>query len=287
MKKVFLLFLFLTGCSISVKPDYDPSPSDLLINQARLEFKGCGRDNQVGTLSCHPGQTAFAITEFPGKLTIASSGANCSFRMDLTVDKNKKETEIPFVYSSDGKSSCAVIVIYLPQISTSSTIPIRSLFGEIVYQADVKYEYQGNVAITDLQPLVLNFPGAVRGAFVSRQFEGVQTFIGDTLSFLPQRTGTDLILIKLWDAGGNFKTVSYTANYYSFRAIALTYAMHKDSAIHLDFPESVSVATANGSIYPQVSMDLYYYFSGYVRAYTAQGRTLVIKFNKGVVEWSK
>jgi hypothetical protein len=287
MKKLLTLTLFLlAGCIPQLRPDPAPSPSDLNVNQSRLEFHGCGYRSLVGTASCYPGQAVKVVTEFEGNVTYAASGAGCSLRDDIAA--TPPETSIPTPQHPPGVS-CAVIVIYLPKLpNKASPIPTRSLYGEVIFQPDNSYQYKGNIGITDLETVKLTFPGNVRGAYTSRQFNAPIQFSGDTVSFRPLTRGTDLILIKMFDAAGKATQFSYTANYYSAQARKLTYSLTRNGDyVTLKLDEAVSVATIEGAQDPMFDLEfqLSADYSGIVRAYSAKGRTLVLGIKKGKVAW--
>lgn len=290
MKKLLLITVFiLVGCIPQLRPDPAVSPSDVSVNQARLEFHGCGYSSIVGTVACGPGQVIRAVTEFDGNIAYSSSGAGCSLRDNIAA--TPPETIIPIPQHPAGVS-CAVIVLYLPKLpnkpNTSTPVPLRSLYGEVIYQPDNAYPYKGNIAITDLETVKLQFPGNVRGAFTSRQFSGPIQFTGDTVTFRPQTRGTDLILIKMFDAAGKASQFAYTANYYSARALKLTYSLKMvNGYLDLKLDPAVSVVTIEGADKPMFDLEIQLdpNYSGIIRAYTAQGRTLVLRVSKGKTLW--
>lgn len=278
---------FLTGCGApKLRDDTAPSPSDITIDQARLEFHGCGYDSIIGTVACAPGQTVTAVTEYTGVITMASSGDGCSLREDIAVTPPETEIAVP---THPPGVSCAVTAIFLPTYPNGvSPLPIRALFGEVVFLADNAFPYAGNFALTTFETVNLPFPGSVRGAFTSRQFSNAVTYTGPTLSYQPLTEGTDFLFVKTWDANGVVTQRSYTANYYSPAAIQLTYQLdwQDDGTWLLTLPDSVSVTSVLGKPNFDLKIHLPGNITGYVRSYTAQGRTLVLNFNKGYLEWA-
>ena len=277
-------FVLMTGCRLpELKPDYAPAPGSRMINQARLEFTGCGASSLVGTIACGPDKKAKAVTEFPGRIVMASSGAGCSLRKDLQATPPATEIDIP---ERGAGVSCAVVVLYLPTYPTDkSTVPTESLFGEVVYMPDAEYVYQGNRALTTFETMRIKLPGSVRGAFVTRQLDNPVPYTGDTLTFRPRWEGTDLILVKTWDKDNKVSKLAFTTNYYSPSAQQLTYKAEKydDGSLVISFSDVVSIVTINGKGFFDTQAQLDPGFKGYVRAYTAQGRTLVLYVSGGKV----
>lgn len=286
---VFIIALleFLTGCGApKLRTDEAPAPSDITIDQARLEFHGCGYDSIIGTVACAPGQTVSAVTEYKGIITMESSGAGCSLREDIAVTPPETLIAVP---THPPGVTCAVTAIFLPTYPNgTSPVPIRALFGEVVFMADNEFPYAGNFALTTFETVNLPFPGSVRGAFASRQFSSAVTYTGSTLSYQPLTEGTDFLFIKTWDANGVLTKRSYTANYYSPAAVQLTYQLtwQKDGTWLLELPDSISVTSIAGKPNFNLSITLPGDLTGYVRSYTAQGRTLVLNFVKGYLEWA-
>lgn len=290
MKYLLLAFSFfaLVSCKTTdLKPDGAPQPSDPLVNQARLEFRGCGYLSNMGTVACAPDMEIKVITEFPGIVSYFADGEGCGVRDDIQA--TPPETVLPRPQMEPGVS-CALTVIYLPQYpNADSPVPTRSLFGEVVFLPDAAYTFKGSMAQSELETLQIKFEGALRGAFVSRQLENPVRFTGDTLQLEPKQTGTDLILVKVWyESQPAPLQFSYTVNYYAAQARKLTYTI-EPSAFQwkVTFEEATSVVTVNNEPHIKNVVRISKKFDGIVRAYTAQGRTRVLRFRDGGLLWSK
>lgn len=291
--KIFILFVFilalvqfLAGCKTpEVRPDQAPQPSDPLVNQARLEFEGCSQRFAVGTLGCIKGQKVEIVTEFPGLISVGSGGAGCALRVDLQATPPRTVLPAP---KQQEDSSCAVAIVYTPKYPTKqSRLPIRSLFGEVIFMPNADYTYLGSVAISTFESVQVTGLGAVRGAYVSRQFADPVLFNGDSFSFRPRESGTDLILVKIWDSNGLVRQVYYTANYYSPVAQALVPVLSRiRGQMLLSFPSAVTAVTFYGVVRFGLEYDISNY-TGIVRAYTVQGRTVVMGIERGELKWIK
>ena len=76
-----VLIALLIGCKATLQQDPAPLPTGITVQQARLEFQGCGLDgNDVGTTICTPGHPISIVTEFPGTVTFLATGA-CRVRI--------------------------------------------------------------------------------------------------------------------------------------------------------------------------------------------------------------
>jgi hypothetical protein len=287
MRKIGLIsFLFLiSSCtSFQLRPDPAPSPIDPNISQARLEFQGCrAEDSQIGTIACLPGDKLSIVTEFPGTVIYFSSGDKCSVRVEARATLPKTEIQLPTF-----DSICPLVVYYLPDYpkASSSVYPIKGLFGEVSLQPDSKYEPFGNFSITTSEILKIQFPNAVRGAFISRQLSNPQTFEGDTLAMKPALVGLDLIQVKLWMADGSNQFKVVPGNFFSPFALQILFdPVLKPKKLEITFPEVVSIVTVNHEIHTELKLKLEPDFTGEIRAYTVQGRTLLAKYSKGVLQW--
>jgi hypothetical protein len=289
MKYVLLvLALFVTSCeSPEIKPDPNPQPSSPQVNQARLEFAGCGRLSEVGTIGCRADQQVRVITEMEGTVSYFSTGAGCSLRKDVAAVV--PETYIPVPKADSTTTTCAVTVLYLPKFPNKpSGVPVRSLFGEVVFFYDNAYPYKGNLAQSLAEVVRINFPNSVRGAFASRQTEGPVEYKGSQLRFEPDDTGTDLILVRTWDSQSKSTNHAYTANYYASNARALTYTIKDQGGKWLvTFENTVSVITLEGKAFFEQAISIDKKYEGIVRAYTAQGRTRLLRFKGGKLLWTK
>lgn len=291
MKKVlfYLSCLMLGGMvacnSIQMRTDPSPSPVDPLVSQTRLEFAGCGKASQVGTIVCLPGQTVSIQTEFAGDVIYFSSGANCSIRQQIRAQTPRTAIPLPAV-----TSICPVTVYYLPEYLPQGqpTMKIYGILGEVSLQPDPKYEAGDSFALAVNDILHLQFAGAQRGYYIGRQVP-LTEFQGDSFDFKPIRVGTDLIQVKLFYPDGTIKFKVLSGNYFSETAIDLVFDMSKTSKkLHLQFPQTVSVVTINGGKpSSNLSIDLPLTFSGYVRAYTVKGRTVVAYFEQGELVWKQ
>lgn len=284
-KKILLLgFLFLAACStFELRPDPAPSPIDLTISETRLEFQGCGVDSGIGTLVCLPGGKASIVTEFAGDVIYFSSGQSCSVRVETRATPPLTQLTLPAV-----KSICPLVVYYLPDYPQSSTsiYPIKGIFGEISLQPDTQWTPGKSFSLTTSEILTLKFPGAVRGAFISRQLTSPEEFTGDTLTFQAKSVGTDLIQVKLWMADGTNQFQVIAGNYFSPFSLQLRFDhVQTADALQLTFPASVSVITVNHQIFTDLSIKLPRDFTGDIRAYTVQGRTIVARFQAGELQW--
>lgn len=290
-KSTIAALLLLAGC-VTLRQDPNPSPVDLEISQARLEFSGCEQDNAVGMVACKAPRTVSAVTEFPGTLLAFTSGGGCSLYKEQAVTSGLTEIPIPEVDASG--QTCAVTVFYLPQYpkAARSTYPIRGLTGEVIYQyASSHANLMSARAIRLSEILRVELPSSVvRGAFIGRQMADPVTFTGNVFRYQPIRVGTDLIQMKLfWEDGSN-SLAFLPVNYFSVKAVEVSAAVtKKGKKLHVEFPDTVSVITKTGDSKPCSTLyqTLDDSFSGFVRAYTVQGRTSVLKFESGELKWIK
>jgi len=283
------LVILLPSCQTpEVRPDRSPSPADGSIDQFRLELSGCGYSSQIGMLACVPGSKAKAVTEFPGVVSMVSASTTAKCSLDRTVEATPPLTEITIPKRAEG-AICSVLIIYQPKFpNRASSQPIRTLLGEVTYLPDARYTPKGNVALTVFQFVELKFPKAIRGAYANRTTPDVVHFTGDTLRFQPRKQGTDLIQVVVWYEGGVQKRFVYNGNYYSPAAEKLLVKRSLVSGrIRLEFPSAVSVVMVNGKHDFDLMQELPREFTGYVRAYTAQGRTAVLYYKEGVLQWSR
>jgi len=287
---LFTLFKFMTGCkNPDLAPDPYPAPADRTINQARLEFSGCGYQSIVGTVGCAPGQTVAAVTEHAGRVHLVSKGAGCDLEKTISATPPMTTIQVP---SRPEGISCAVTTLYLPEYPNApSGVSTVALFGEVVFLQDNAYPFKGNRALTTYETLTIKFEGAVRGAFATRQVDDPISFTGNTLSFFPMKQGTDFVMVKVWDAAGKVTQASYTVNYYSPSAEPIKYKKARspaNGALILIFPAEVSVITVNHEPWFYKEWEVDPEFEGMIRAYTAKGRTLVFKIaKKGKILWVK
>ena len=282
--KWLLAPLFLIACStFELRPDPAPSPIDTQIGEARLEFQGCGIISAIGTIACVPQDHVSIVTEFVGDVIYFSSGPACSIRVETRATPPLTEISLP-----TSNSICPMVVYYLPDYpkASSSIYTIRGIFGEISLQPDAKYQPKGNFSITTSEILTRTFPGAVRGAFISRQLSAPEEFQGDTLSFRASKVGTDLIQVKLWMADGTNLFQAIPGNFFSPFSLQLRFDHTLDSKyLTLHFPETVSIYTVNHEIHTDLEAQLPLDFTGEIRAYTVQGRTVVASFVAGALLW--
>jgi hypothetical protein len=287
MKSTWLLIplLFAAACTtFQLRPDTAPSPIDTDISETRLEFTGCGKDLVIGGIACLPGDQPSIITEFPGDVIYFSSGASCSIRQQVRATV----PVTPLVIPAQG-SICPVVVYYLPDYPQESTsqYQIKGLYGEVSMQPDTSYAVENNFALTVGSILTFQYPGAVRGAFFSRQLPTVQTFTGSTLTLKGQSVGTDLLQVRLWMADGSEQHMVYPGDWFSPDALQLEFDLVPNGKqIQLQFPSAVSIVTVNHAIHTELNVNLPSNFTGIIRAYTVQGRTLVASIQNGVLLWS-
>jgi len=276
------LVLFLGCAALDLKPDTNPSPSDAMIAQARMEFGGCGYSQQIGQIVCRPGEALSIQTEFPGFLIYFSSSSDgaCSLREDRRAQQPATQIVLPRF-----DRVCSVTVYYLPDYPRAdrAVFPIRGVWGEIT--VDPEQPWLGHQAITDHETAQIQLPaGTVRGYWVSRQHPDPTAFTGSTFSVQPTSVGTELVQIKYWDAGAEPKFGTYTVNFYSFRSILLRPDISKDKKLRIQFPPEVSLVSHDGKITTCRKLTLPLDYTGLIRAYTVQGRTAVLRITKGIVE---
>lgn len=280
-----LAVVFLAGCKADLKQDPAPLPSDATVQQARLEFQGCGLNgNDVGTTICVPGQPLSIVTEFPGKITFLASG-QCNFREDIAA--TPPYTEVNFQLPVD--QICLVSAIYAPTYpANASTYPTGPIYGMAVFMPNTQYVPSGVFLITQSQQIDIKFPNAVRGAWAGDFSGGVQSFTNE-LRFQPVQLGFDLIQVKLWAADGSISYKVYAANYFSDLAepLIISSAPTGFGGIKVSFPAQVSFITVNNKSQGTTSVNVAGNFTGYIRAYTVVGRTLVSYWSKGVMQWYK
>ncbi len=300
MKAIYITLILFAVMLVSCKaPELrrDPaeSPADPRIDQFRLELHGCLGGVRVGTTICKAGEKARAVTEYPGKLVITSSGetSGCSIRRDIQIPEGQRYTTIPTPDRDSKTRSCETLIIYQPSYPNSpSTVPTRVLLGSVFTVYDQMGTPYGSVAQPTYQKVRISLPSKiVRGAYINRALKDPVSFTGKDISFTPTSQGTDLILIKGFDANNTPYTYVVSGNYYSPKAERLTFEWGVQSSRPVvRFPETVSVVTIEGAEY-RITYDTYVKldagFTGYVRAYTAQGRTAVLYFNKGDLSWNK
>lgn len=280
---LFLFFNVVSCSSVSVRNDPAPSPSSSEIAQARLEFEGCN-GRSIGTTICFPDSNLFIVTEFPGEVIYFSGGAECSIRVQINATPPKTEIVLPAV-----KSVCPVVVYYLPRLGVPVYSQIWGIYGEVSLQPDNSFLPHASISLSLSEIVKFKFSNTIRGAYVSRQFESPQQFSGDTFAFKPGSIGTDLIQIKLFKDSGEEEYRLVTANYYSPYALDL---LIKEKTVSnkgtiLTFSDWVTAVTINGEIVNDLTVNIPKNFTGYVRSYTVKGRTSVMYFEKGVLEWTK
>lgn len=280
------LGLIVTACNtIQIRTDPDPAPVDQSIMQQRLEFSGCSVQSQIGTIACLPGDVANIVTEFAGDVIYFSAAQNCSLMQQVRATPPMTQLKLP-----TANQICDVTVLYVPEYIPAGqpTTQIYGISGEVSMQPDASYTPQGNFAITVDQTLTLTFPGAQRGVFISRQTKDPVDFAGDTLTFKPVAIGTDLLQLKLFMPDGSVQKKLITGNYYSESALALLFDVQTTSkSTTLQFPPEVSVVTMTGKKpTSQLTITVAATFTGYVRAYTVKGRTVVAYFENGALLWS-
>lgn len=287
MKRSWLLIplLFVVACSsFQLRPDMAPSPIDTDISETRLEFTGCGKSLVIGGIICLPGDQPSIVTEFPGDVIYFSSGATCSIRQQVRATVPLT----PLVLPAQG-SICPVVVYYLPDYpqASSSKYQIKGLFGEVSVQPDATYTPQDNFALTVGNILTIQFPGAARGAFFSRQLATTQSFTGDTLTLKGLDVGTDLLQVRLWMTDGTQQHKVYPGNWFSATALQLQFdVVPSGKQIFLQFPNAVSIVTVDHKIHTELNVKLPATYTGIIRAYTVQGRTLLASIQNGVLQWS-
>jgi hypothetical protein len=288
MKKFRILIAMtltmLIGCKAQLQQDPAPLPSDQTVQQARLEFQGCGLNgNDVGTTICVPGQPVGIVTDFPGKVTFLASG-ECNFREDIAATPPLTELNFQLPVSQ----ICLVSAIYTPNYPAKpSTYATGPIYGGAVFMPNSQYVPSGIFLITQAQQIDIKFPNAVRGAWAGDFSGGVQSFTNE-LRFQPIQLGFDLIQVKLWAADGSVSYRVYGANYYSNLAEPLIISSQlSDSGIEVQFPAQVSFITVNNKSQGTSSVRVANNFSGYIRAYTVIGRTLVSYWQNGVMQWYK
>lgn len=325
-KLVSLLVLAtLLGCnSVSLRKDSSLAPSDNSVQEARLEFNGCGKTSSIGTLLCGPADTDVGIvTEFVGDV-VAFSGTppgtlqspvpvDCSFRQELAATPPLTHISLPAF-----KSICNVTVYYLPSYpgvsATTNTVVIEGLLGQIRREPDPTVVLGGTYSITQSQLLPLIFTtDFIRGVWLSDQYPGstasapvtsslikefltpntipaAQQFTGDSFTYQPILLGFDLIQVKLFRADGTSQLEDILLNIYNPLALQLLVSVStknpgkSNATLHLVFPNIVSFVSANGSQTQQLTWDLPLTYTGFVRAYSANGRTAVLNFNNGILE---
>lgn len=287
MRLLLILILLLCGaCSTLLREDPAASPIDTSVGEARIEFSGCGQTSQIGMIACLPGQTLSIVTEFPGDVLYFSSstkqGVDCSARQQVRA--TPPLTALDLTYSAI--SICDVTVYYLPEYpqAFNSIYTIMGLFGQVSLQPDAIYQVGGNYAITTAEVLSVKIPGALRGEYELRTLTAPFTFTGDTLAYRPVLQGMDLIQIKYWDQNNVVQHEVCTANYFSPMAIQIRFDQVGNK---LTYPSFVSIISINGKISQDSTVTLPKNFTGYVRAYTVQGRTLVSYFSGGVLQWNQ
>ena len=289
MKHLYLLALLFGCTSVVFRPDQAPSPIDPAIAQARLEFHGCGKEAQIGTIACLPGQEISILTEFPGDVLYFSSGKDCSIRREVRATPPYTKIEYGEV-----SSICALTIYYLPAYPGRSTEKIDGIMGEVSLQPDDTYKPTGNFNITTLETIKVAFEGILGGAYTSRQLLEPVRFEKNMI-FRPIDIGNDLLQVKLWRKDGTVENQLYTANYFSPDALQLRFDIERKSlcfrqglkpCLVLEFPAAVSLVTVNGLVYNNLKIEVPVDYTGYVRAYTVKGRTVVSKFEKGVLIWT-
>jgi hypothetical protein len=289
MTRTWLLIplLFVVACTtFQLRPDTAPSPIDQDISETRLEFTGCGKDLVIGGIACMPSDQPSIITEFPGDVIYFSSGANCSIRQQVRATV----PVTPLVFPPPQGSICPVVVYYLPDYPQESTTQyqIKGLYGEVSIQPDTSYAVEDNFAVPVGNILTLQYPGAIRGAFFTRQLPTVQTFTGTTLMLKGLSVGTDLLQVRLWMADGSQQHMVYPGDWFSPDALALEFDLVPNGSkqITLQFSDEVSIVTVNHVIHTELNVNLPNTFTGIIRAYTVQGRTLLASIQNGVLLWS-
>jgi hypothetical protein len=286
MRLLWVLILLTCGACASLRQDPAPSPIDPGIGQTRIEFSGCGQDSQIGMITCVPLQTVSVVTEFPGDVIFFASGTNpgvdCSIKQQIRA--TPPLTALNLSYSST--SSCAVTVYYLPEYpgTQSSIYPTAGLYGQVVLQPDTNFKIGGNFSLTTSELLSIKIPDAIHGEYQNRTLNAPVLFSGNTVSYRPSLNGLDVIYIKYWDLTNTAQHEVCTANYYSPMAIQLRF---DQAGTKLTFSDFVSIITVNGEIHRDYRVSLPDNFTGYVRAYTVQGRTLVSYFSGGNLQWSQ
>jgi hypothetical protein len=287
MRLLLILSLLLCGaCATQLQQDPAASPIDVSVSEGRIEFNGCGQTSQLGMIACVPSQTLSIVTEFPGDVLYFSSatnpGINCSMRQQVRA--TPPLTAINLAYST--MSVCDVTVYYLPQYPATETsvYPIMGLYGQVSMQPDTSYAVGGNYLQTTAEILAIKIPGAQHGEYEIRSLNSPLTFTGDTISYRPVLQGFDLIQVKYWDQNNAIQHELFTANYFAPMAIQLRF---DQAGRKLTYPASVSIISINGSIHRTNVVTLPDNFTGYVRAYTIQGRTLVSYFSGGTLQWNQ
>ena len=96
-----------------------------------------------------------------------------------------------------------------------------------------------------------------------------------------------LIQVKLFMKDGTVVKHVIPGNYFSPTSISLLFDIATTSkGSTLTFPQEVSVVTVTGKKpSSQLTASLSTTFTGYVRAYTAKGRTVVSYFENGALQW--
>ncbi len=277
---LFAALLFLGACrQVDVQPDDNPATSDPLIRQARLEFTGCGETSQVGMLLCQPGQTSYAVTEFPGKLTMTSAGGpGCSLRRDIAATPPR--TRIPMPSFDDPKAFCTVTVIYLPQFVPDPKYEIHSAVGDVTWYGDSRYNRVRSRRLRTSETLSVTFSNVTKLAFVSRNVTDPVIVESNRLSHRSQVRGIDLYQIRTWYADGSTKYWILPVNWFSTRAKDIPYQV-KDGVLY--FGKEVSVISLNGELINDSRVRLPQKFDGIIRAYTVRARTLVLRWQNGTL----
>jgi len=281
-----LLALSLTSCSsFTLRLDSAPSPISLEISETRLEFSGCGLSNEIGVLACTPDQSVSVVTEFKGDVFYFSNNPECSIRAQIRATPPLTKIDLPKV-----NSICPVVVYYLPEYPTSSpaTLTVSGIYGEISLQPNADYIPTSGVSIAIGESFSRSYRDAVKVAYISRQFSSVQTIPGDTFTIRPFKLGTDLIQVKVWQRDGSILKQVIPANYYSPNRVGLLISSieREEKYFYVNYPSSVSAVTINNRPQNALRVKLPIDFTGYLRAYTVKGRTLISHFEKGELKWN-
>ena len=283
-----LTFLMVSCSSFEIRQDTAPIPISVEVQQARLEFKGCGVDSSVGVIICHKQDQLLARTDFAGDLTFFSYGKGCSLRKTIRAQIPYTQIELP---QSD--QICPIQVYYLPEYpgSDNITFPVYGIFGEVSVQPDNADKIGGVARLTRPEIYKLQFgPEYVRGAYVSRQHTVPITFNGNEVDIDFPSIGIDLIRIKLFKADQSADTFLYLVNAFSPYALEFRAGIVPDAkdptVIHVQLPTTVSMTVFDdGSFTSDLDIKIPSTYTGIVRSYTVIGRTLVYRIEKGVITW--